>query len=138
MMELMNALCIENDNPLMQFDEMRHQLELSTKDEEIVVLEGNYEIIEVINGFKMTKKVRKPINKKTDMDIWINATSERYSRYLEFLDDSKGDYPEICKNVCIINHFFENKSLSFSNMTKLVYKTDKALIKLFRKWKLVE
>ena len=134
----MNALHIEKDTPLMQFDEMRHQLQFTTSTIEIVVLEGNYEIIEVIKGFKMTKKVRKPINKKTDMDIWINATSERYSRYLDFLDDSMEDYHEICKNVSIINQFFENKSLSFSNMTKLVYKTDKALIKLFRKWKLVE
>jgi len=134
----MNALCIKNDTPLMQFDEMRHQLELTTKKEEIVILEGNYEIIEVVKGFKMTKKVRKPINKRIDMERWINSTSERYSRYMEFMHDSKEDYPEICKNVFIINRFFENKSLSFTNMTKLVYKTDKALINLFKKWKVVE
>ena len=138
MMELMDALCIKNDTPLMQFDEMRHQLELSTKKEDITVLEGNIEIIEVIKGFKMTKRVRKPINKRVDMKQWINLTSERYSRYIYFMEDSKNDYPDICKNVQIINNFFENKLLSFTNMTKLVYKTDKALIKLFRIWKFVE
>ena len=134
----MNSLCIEKDTPLTQFDEMRHQLELTTKEEEIIIIEGNDEILEVVKGFKMTKKVRKPVSKKTDIEKWINATSERYTRYTEFIEDSKEDYPEICKNVFIINNFFENKSLSFTNMTKLVYKTDKALIKLFRKWKLVE
>ena len=138
MMELMNALCIENDTPLMQFDEMRHQLELTTKKEEIVILRGNHEILEVIKGFKMTKKIRKPINKMIEIERWIDATSERYARYIDFIEDSKEDYPEICKNVFIINRFFENKSLSITNMTKLVYKTDKALIKLFKKWKVVE
>ena len=133
----MNALCIENDSPLIHFDEMRHQLQLTTKEEEIVIHEGSFEIIEVIKGFKMTKKVRKSINKRIVMEIWINTTSERYSRYLEFIDDSIDDYPDICKNVYIINKFFENKSLSFTNMTKLVYKTDKLLIKLFKEWKLV-
>ena len=138
MMELMNALCIENDTSLMQFDEMRLQLELTTKEEDIVILRGNYEILEVIKGFKMTKHVRKPINKRIEIERWINTTSERYARYINFIEDSKEDYPEICKNVFIINRFFENKSLSITNMTKLVYKTDKALIKLFRKWKVVE
>ncbi len=138
MMELMNALCIENDTPLMQFDEMRHQLELTTKKEEIVILRGNHEILEVIKGFKMTKKIRKPINKMIEIERWIDATSERYARYIDFIEDSKEDYQEICKNVFIINRFFENKSLSITNMTKLVYKTDKALIKLFKKWKVVE
>ena len=39
-----------------------------------------------------------------------------------FMEDSKNDYPDVCKNVEIINNFFENKLLSFTNMTKLVYK----------------
>ena len=134
----MNSLFMENDTPLMDFDEMRHQLELTTKEEEIVILEGNYEILEVIQGFKMTKKVRKPVNKKIDMERWIHSTSDRYMRYTDFIEDSKENYPEICKNIFIINKFFENKLLSFTNMTKLVYKTDKALIKLFKKWNFVE
>ena len=102
MMELMNALCVTNDTPLANFDEIRHQLELTTKEEEIVILEGNYEILEVIQGFKMTKKIRKPINKRIYMERWINATSKRYTRYIDFMEDSKEDYPEICKNIFII------------------------------------
>lgn len=131
--------CIDDTNTsLTQFDEMRYQLNLTTKEEEIIILTGNYEIIEVVKGFQMTKKIRKSVNKKKEVNQWINLTSERYLRYTEFLTDSNDDFPEICKNVSIINRFFHDKTLSITNMTKLVYKTDKQLIKLFKKWELVE
>jgi len=137
-MELMNELYIEKDTPLTEFDEMRLELELTTKKEEIVILEGNFEIFEVIKGFKITKKMRKPINKKVDIENWINLTSERYHRYDDFIHDSSNDYPEICKNICIINKCFKEKICSFQNMINIVYKTDKKLIKVFKDWNLVE
>lgn len=129
---------LTKDTALIQFDELRIQLELTTKKEELVILAGNHEIMEVIKGFKLTKKIRHSINKNTDVKKWIDSTTERYSRYLEFLDDSKDDHPEICRNVSLINKLFIDKTISFKNMTKIVYKTDKSLIKLFKKWDLVE
>lgn len=137
MMELMDTLFIEKDTSLTEFDEMRFELELTTKKEEIIILDGCFEIIEVIKGFKITKKMRKPINKKIDIENWINLTSQRYNRYDDFIHDSSDDYPEICKNIVLINRCFKEK-IHFQNMIKIVYKTDKKLIKLFKDWNLVE
>ena len=138
MMELMDTLYSTKDSSLGQFDDMRHQLELTTKEEEINIIAGNHEIIEVIEGLKMTKKVRKSTKKRNDIENWINATKLRYSRYREFVEVSERDHPEICHNIVLINRFFYEKTLSLTNITKLVYKTDKMLINKFKIWNLVE
>ena len=137
MMELMQSLLSPVDSSIFEYDDMRHALDYTTKQEEITVIGGNFEIKEVIDGFKFTKKLRKT-NKCNEKQNWIKITSERYSRYTYFLDNSHDDFPDICKNIKIINNLFEQKVLNLTNITKLVYKTDKKLIKYFKEWNLIK
>lgn len=135
---LQNALSNDNDSPLYNFDELICSLNLTTKKETIKIIGGNYEVHEVVKGIKLTKSVRKPINKQIDMIQWINETKVRYERYMYFVDESMKDFSEICSNIKFINKMFEEKTLSFKNIVKVVYKTDKKIIKVLKKFELIE
>ena len=134
---LTENLSLERDSSLNQFDCMRYTLELTTYKKEVIVHEGNDEVCEVIKGFKLTKSVRRSINKHNDIYNWIQNTQVRYLRYDTFIEDSMCDYPYICENIKHINRSFSDGTLSVQNLIKLVYKTDKQLIKLFKNWKIV-
>ena len=133
MKALVSALDIAT-SPLNNLDDMFTTLELTSQRKELIITGGNEEVLEIIQGMKLTKYVRKRINKKTAMLNWIHETKLRYNRYLGFVDNSKDEFPEICKNILIINKYLHEQNISFRNIVKLVYKTDKMIIKILKKF----
>ena len=107
---------------------------------ELKIINGNDNVEKLINGRKLTKKIRNRKNNNVqDISIWNAVTQKRYESYISFIPDSEEDYPEICNNIKIINHMFNN----FNNIRKLkivelVHKTDSKLLKLFKEWDLVQ
>ena len=102
---------------------------------ELKIINGNDNVEKLINGRKLTKKIRNRKNNNVqDISIWNAVTQKRYESYISFIPDSEEDYPEICNNIKIINHMFNN----FNNIRKLkivelVHKTDSKLLKLLRR-----
>jgi len=133
--ELNEAILCEKDNTLTDFDEIRYALKCS-ETKEIIITTENEQVHNVINGYKLTKKMNKRINKKIDIANWIHSTATRYKTYT-FVEESRDEYLDICNNIKFINKVFDEQLLSLSTIVKIVYKTDKQLIKLFKKWNVV-
>ena len=118
---------------LKMFSSLRIQKELRT-------INGNNNIEKVIHGQKLTKQIRKKkIVSSKDMFVWNNLTQKRYETYKSFMNESEENYQEICNNIKIINYMFDNINvIKKINIIDLVHKTDSKLIKLFKKWEVVQ
>lgn len=135
---LSNALCTTKDSPLNNFDDMHSSLHLPpTKKKELRMVGGNDEVSAIISAMKLTKCMKKPVNKRSDMIHWLEQTKERYTRYIDFTQDSKEEFPEICRNVHIINKLLNEGFQSFKNLVNFVYRTDKMIITSLKKFKCI-
>ena len=112
-------------------------LQLSTKNEEVRIISGNDEVSSVIEGIALTKIFRKKTKNKRVRAEWIQSTSERYIRYIDFLDEERKEFKSICYNIDIVNRFFWEGTMSIENISKLVYKIDKQFIKFFKEWEMI-
>ena len=138
MSSLASALHCEKDSPLNTFEQLRISLDGDVCKNTVEFKDGNEEVHEIIKGMKLTKSVKKPINKKVDMLRWANLTQKRYVRYTDFMDGSKESYPIICKNITLINEIFEERKTGFKDIVRLVNKTDKLIVKVLKKFELIE
>ena len=129
---------MQDNTSLTEFNEMRHELELTSKLKIQKLIAENKEVNDVIESFKYTKKVKNSIYKRANIEKWIIMTSRRYSRYHCFVIESRVEFRNICKNIVKINRLFLSERLHLFKITKFVHKTDKMLIKLFKKWNLIE
>jgi len=137
MSSIANNLPKTNNSALDSFDEMQHAIEATTVETELVIIAGNSEVHEVIKGNNLTKQTKKfPTNKK--IMKWKSETQTRYSRYIDFVEDSKCDYPLICKNINLINKAFISHVISFQNLIRLVQSTDKMIIHVLKNFDIIE
>jgi hypothetical protein len=125
------------DSSMHDMDSLKMSLELTTHNTEVKVMNGNEEVYEILKGFQTTKLMRKQMYKKSAKLFWLAETKSRYSRYMDFVEDSQDTFPDICSNVEAINKLFKHGLLNIQDMVKVVYKTDKLLLKFLRKEKYI-
>ena len=139
MENLRDVLYTTKESSLTEFENLRCALEMTTKIKEITVVDNNDEVFDVIKGMKLTKNFRINVKNKYRKIEWVRVTKMRYQKYMDFITESKEDYPLICRNIKQINDIINTdvNLESIHNLVKLVYKTDKSLIKLFKEWNLI-